>query len=114
MQIDMSTLEGRRQWVFQNWSYWAGYAYEQYKLHGRGALIYRANFDQTEYALSVEDFPELNQMIKEYNPESQIVVMFLAKTLPRAHGTYQVNDMTPPQAYQKMLEERKQSKQRFS
>lgn len=106
-EYDISKLEDRRDWVFSSWIYWAGYGYEQYKLFGRGVVIFDGKADSLKYALKTDN-PYTNDLIRAYDPETGIVVLFIAGALV-ASGVYIKDDMPPPQAFLACDKERKRN-----
>lgn len=109
--IDVRTIEGRRAIVFGLWDYLALMAYQAYKQHGRGALILagdRNGADKPPYPYLVpDDNPDMDhdlaEMIDQYDPDREIVVVFALRGFANAGGCYQVEDdqQTPAAIYRR-------------
>ena len=104
---DMKILEGRRQFVFDSWRVLAAYAYSGYLQQGRGAVVVGGDIQAPDSELPKWVTPgvagqlnkELADMIAQYDPEDEIVVVFELRGFAVTFGRYGVDDYPPPQVY---------------
>ena len=78
---DLTTQEGRDQFVTDNWQNLALMAYRGYGAVGRGAVVVLGDENGPKLPVGytfVEDYKDeqLDESIREYNPESEIVCVF--------------------------------------
>ena len=86
MGYDMTTSEGRRDFVGDNWDLLAYFAYEGYLEHGRGVVLIEGDENHLEDvryipldALRGEllEIARLRQRVKDYNPDQEIICTFI-------------------------------------
>jgi hypothetical protein len=102
-KFDLSTVEGRQQFIVSTWPGTAGLAYAGYKAYNRGAVVFAHGYDSPMFVpLKGNDYgnPEIVKSVKEYNPEREIVVMFFLIDDSIVFERYHVASMTPAKAYQ--------------
>ncbi len=79
-QYDMSISEGRRLFIDDYWLHFAAFAYGQYMLNGRGAvLVSGSTTDENEMMYvtlqQLAHYPDIAKGVQDYDPEAQIVVI---------------------------------------
>lgn len=94
-------LQQQRALVAEAWLALAAMAYAQYVHGGRGALVIDGNLDGAPKWLPLSGVPsdvgliDLEDAIRTYDPEREIVVMFdYGQT--KAHGRYSAEGENPP------------------
>jgi hypothetical protein len=107
-----SQIDNQEDIIHYAWKYMAGWSYDKYMTYGRGAMVITAgaaddnNEDVLKWVKSDLAIPGLDTLIQDYDPETQIVVIFIEKGLPPVFGIHQVDDFPPPQAYIALMKER--------
>ena len=83
-EYDMLALEGRNQFVRENWEGLAPYAYAGYLQHGRGVVVIPWGKDVPhgpQYTpldmIGPDQPPELVQYVLEYDPDREFVCLFI-------------------------------------
>ncbi len=102
-KYDLTTVEGRQQFIIDTWPGTAGLAYAGYKAYNRGAVVFAHNYNRPMYVpLKGNDYgnPEIVKFVKEYDPEREIVVMFFLNDESVVFDRYNVPGLLPAKAYQ--------------
>jgi hypothetical protein len=79
--MDITTPEGRREYVFSEWPTIAAYAYTGYQKYGRGILVIEcsatAPTDDIKYwHEEAAEEAGVSEQVAAYNPEQEILVGF--------------------------------------
>ena len=98
---DLNVQASRRYFLEDYWLPLSGYAYGQYLINGRGTILISNSSDASELMYISQDvvsgYPEISKVVKEYDPETQIVAVFaLAGVVPIE--VYR-GEPSPPSAY---------------
>jgi hypothetical protein len=102
-QYDLSTREGRQEFITQTWPGTAGIAYAGYRAYNRGAVVFSPEYERPMYVpLKGNDYdnPAIVKMVRDYDPEYEIVVIFFVYNSPTIFERYRVPTIPPPKAYQ--------------
>lgn len=109
-EYNMKTVEGRRAWVFACWEALALKCYEYYKQFGRGAAVITGDLSEPDlegfkYAQGEDPDPRFTQTLAEYDPENEIVVIFVLRGYARTIGRYLVENssQTPAAIYKRQF-----------
>jgi hypothetical protein len=113
---DVDTPQGHLGFIRSQWSEFAAFAFEKFITKGRGAVVIdlkgaeksgrnlrvptRYIADHTEQLRSLGGWPssEIEEVVQTYNPEQDVVFVFLRLDGDVFH--YNVSDdLTPPEAY---------------
>jgi hypothetical protein len=103
LKFDLTTEEGRLEFVTHTWPGTAGLAYAGYKAYNRGAVVFAPGHDRPMYVpLAGNNFGNdmIVQSVKDYDPEREIVVVFFLYHTPVVYGKYAVASLPPAKAYQ--------------
>jgi hypothetical protein len=102
-RYDLTTPEGRRQFITHTWPGTAGIAYAGYKAYQRGAVVFAPDYDYPMFVpLKGNNYgdPAIEKMVREYDPENEIVAIFFIYDSPTLFERYRVPGVPPPKAYQ--------------
>ena len=103
--FDLSTDKGRETLVMAMWEPYAAYCYAMYDLFGRGCMLIPVTDPDPDPAW-LQAPPgcthDLAEAIAEYDPETQILVLFWDGTKRVVFDTYSTDDMAPPLAYERI------------
>lgn len=100
---DPSTVVGRREYVVERWEQFARAAYEGYHESGPGALVLR--FEEGErvgppsYQSILDDgmgIPLLDRFVDHYDPEREILVVFVLDEERLEIGWYRSGELGKP------------------
>jgi hypothetical protein len=107
MRYNLKTQEGRAQYIRDTWTGTAGLAYAGYRGHDRGGVVFAPGHDYPLFVPRLTDFgysnfpnPSVEQIVNTYDPENEIVVIFFLLDSTVVFGTYRMDEMPPPKAYQ--------------
>ncbi len=94
---DVKTKEGRDLFLSDYWDLLAYTAYEGYALHQRGAVVIRGDKSGPEFLRYVPlgaDFgnDEIEQCVRQYDPEHEIVFVFALEGFETAFGRYRAEN----------------------
>ncbi|MBP6472466.1 MAG: hypothetical protein KBE23_12525 [Chloroflexi bacterium] len=83
--MDITTPEGRRDFIFANWPTYAAPAYGAYQAYGRGVLVIDCQPQTVTDTMrywhgELADEAGLAGPVNEYNPEEEILVVFAFPT----------------------------------
>ncbi len=103
---DLKTPQGRQQFILDTWPGTAGLAYAGYKIHNRGAVVFAPGYKFPMYVPRLMDYglinypnKEIEQAVKVYDPEKEIVVIFFLVNESVVFNRFQNKNMPPPLAY---------------
>jgi len=110
-QANMLTLEGRRAFVADVWPTIATWAYRAYQEHGRGAVIIRGGLngpEPPEYIplspMSTWPNPECEQYARDYDPKTEVVIIFVLGDVVAA-GRWTAESFATPKRVHKWSEQ---------
>jgi hypothetical protein len=108
--VDVGTKQGRWELVQHFWPTIAGLAYEKYLESGRGFMVLsqnNPNFPTVSFKPGrTGDNVEIDRILENYDPERQLVCLFLDGEQWIGAGLYAVPEKPPLQMYVDMMRAR--------
>ncbi len=102
-KYDLTTAEGRREFIINTWPGTAGLAYAGYKAYDRGAVVFAPGHDRPMYVpLKGNDYgnPNIVQFVQNYDPEKEIVAIFFIYNSDTIYERHAVDSLPPAKAFQ--------------